>query len=111
MEPREDHCPAGPPTTPEAQLKVEVLAVLCDATCPLTEDGIGAVIAIRRYCATLSAIEELILVGKIDAERCAGVSEETPPSVDNYVFRALSDEEQTQIRALKDGAPGEELAS
>jgi hypothetical protein len=110
MESRKDHTPAVPPTAAEAQLMEEVPAVLCDASCPLTEDGIWAVVLIRRYRATLSAIEDLILEGKIAAERCAGVSEDTLLTVDDYVFRALSDEEQAQLRTLKDGAP-EELAS
>jgi hypothetical protein len=111
MEPHEDHVPEIPPTAKEAQLMEEVHTVLHDAKYGLTEDGILAVVAIRRYRAIVSAIEDLILMGKLDAERRPGVSEDTLPSLHDYVFRALSDEEQAQLRTLKKGAPGDELAS
>jgi hypothetical protein len=98
------------PTAADAQFMEEVSTALRDATYGLTEDGILAVVAIRRYRAIVSAIEDLILMGKIDAERRAGISEDTLPSVHDYVFRALSDEEQTQLRTLKKGAPGDGFA-
>ena len=101
METREDHSPAVPPTAAEAQLMEEVVTVLRDAPYGLTEDGILAVVAIRRYRAIVSAIEDLILVGQLDAERRPGVSEDTLPSVHDYVFRALSDEERAPLRTLK----------
>jgi hypothetical protein len=79
MEPREDYTPAVPLTAAEVQLMEEIATVLRDATYGLTEDGILAVVAIRRYRAIVSAIEDLILMGKIGAERRPRVSEDTPP--------------------------------
>jgi hypothetical protein len=111
MESHEDHAPEAPPAAEDTRIDGEIIAALRDATYGLTDDGIGAVVAIRRYRAILSSLEHLILVGKLEAERRPGVSEDTVLSVHNYVFRALSDEEQAQLRTLENGAPGEELVS
>jgi len=110
MKSPEDHAPEAPPAAEDTRFDEEILAAFRDATYGLTDDGIGAVVAIRRYRTILSSLEDLILVGKLDAERRPGISEDTLPSVHDYIFRALSDEEQAQLRTLEKRAPGEELA-
>lgn len=111
MKSHEDHAPEAPPAAEDTRFDEEILAALRDATHGLTEDGILAVIAIRRYRAIVSAIEDLILAGKLDAELRPGASKDTLLTVHDYIFHALSDDEQAQLRTLAKGAPGEEIAS
>ena len=104
MESYEDHAPQTLSATEDARLREEMLAALRDATYGLTDDGIGAVVTIRRYRALLSSLEELILVGKLNAELRPGVSEDTLLSVHDYVFYARPEQAQLPTRA-----PGDEL--
>src|SRR5215471_1744973 len=50
-----------------AQVDEEILDALRSARKGLTEDGIGAVIALRREIKIYTALEELLLEGAIDA--------------------------------------------
>jgi len=72
----------------------EVCAALRDAKYGLTEDGVGAVVAIRRYRAILSTVEDLVLRGELNAERRPGVTEDMRLTIHDYIFSALSDGER-----------------
>jgi hypothetical protein len=76
-------------TEADAKLAEEIREALRDAKHGLTDDGLGAVVAIRRERRILSVIEELLLLGKIDARLRSGASEDTPLAFDNFEF-ALS---------------------
>jgi hypothetical protein len=111
MDSQEDHAPEAPPAAENTELDGKILAALRDATYGLTEDGILAVVAIRRYRAILSAIEDLILVGEADAERRRGVSADTLLCVQDFIFRAFPNEEQVELLTLEQTGPSEELVS
>jgi len=67
----------------------EVLAAFRDAKNGLTEHGMFAVVTIRREQEMLSALEGLLLEGKINAELLAGVSSDAVLTVKDFVFRAV----------------------
>src|SRR5262245_24549846 len=72
----------------------EVLSVLLDADAKLSEDGILAVIAMRRQCAMIAAIERFILDGTCEAVHEPDNKENAALYFDDFSFYALADEER-----------------
>lgn len=81
-----------------AKIMEEICSVLHDAQFGLTEDAIMAVVAMRRYRAISCALEDLVLMGELDARRRPDVSEEAAPSIHDYVFWRPCEEEQAERR-------------
>jgi hypothetical protein len=78
------------PDVKDHELDEEILDALRAARKGLTEDGIGAVIALRREIQIYAALEQLLLEGAIDA--CMG-DKNGPPIVSNFRFSALESED------------------
>src|SRR5262249_37662903 len=85
MKSPEDHASEVPLNTEDE----EVLAAFRDAKNGLTEYGMFAVVAIRRQLGVLSALEELLLEGKIDADLLPGVSRDAGLTTKDFLFRAV----------------------
>jgi len=89
----------------------EVYTALRGAKCGLTEGGIAAVVTLRRHRAILAAMEDLVLMGKLDAERRPDVPSDAVPDIDDFIYHALSENEQAERRKpRKWGESGDELA-
>lgn len=88
----EDHAPEVPLRNEEE----EVLAAFRDAKNGLTEYGCFAVVTIRRYREVLSALEGLLLEGKIDADLLPGVSSDAVLTIKDFVFRTVIEEEPNE---------------
>jgi hypothetical protein len=76
---------------PSEQELQEVLEIFKEARRGLTEDGVAAVLALRREIAIHQALVDLLLDGKIDAEV---IDRSEKLTVRNFRFRALSPDEQ-----------------
>ena len=74
----------------DVELMKEVVHVLDDTKCPLTQESILALVAIRLQSKILSALEDLMLTGQVEAEVRPDVSDEAGLSVDSYLFRRTS---------------------
>lgn len=109
MEPYENQLPKLGDMPGDAGLMNDMVSVLTDAKFGLTEDDILAVIAIRQYRTVVSALEDLILMGKIGAER-RDVHESTPVTIRSFVFYCLSDDEQGKLHTAKEQEIGDEFA-
>ena len=111
METNEPRVPEVQSSAQDVKFMEEVVAALRSATDGLTEDAILAVLAIRQYREIVSALEDLILMGEIDAERRAGVSDDVPTTVRDFVFFRVSDEDKALRRKTrKMGLDGDQLA-
>ena len=73
-----------------AQFDEEILDALRSARKGLTEDGIGAVIALRREIQIATVLEQFLLEGAIDA--CME-DKDGPLIVSNFRFRRLESED------------------
>jgi hypothetical protein len=76
---------------PSEQELQEVLEIFKEARRGLTEDGVAAVLALRREIAIHQALVDLLLDGKIDAEV---IDRNEKLTVRNFRLRALSADEQ-----------------
>src|SRR5215467_11245311 len=85
MKSPEDHASEVPLSTEED----EVLAAFRDAKNGLTEYGMFAVVTIPRDREVLSALEGLLLEGKIDADLLPGVSSDAVLTIKDFVFRTV----------------------
>jgi hypothetical protein len=73
-----------------AELDEEIIDALRAARKGLTEDGIAAVIALRREVSMCTVLEQLLLEGAIEARMH---DENGPLTVDNFSFRAIKSED------------------
>jgi hypothetical protein len=78
--------------TPSEEELQEVLEIFKEARRGLTEDGVGAVMALRREIAIHQALVDLLLDGEIDAEI---IDKNEKLTVRNFIFRALSADEES----------------
>lgn len=78
----------------------EVLAAFRDAKSGLTEYGMFAVIAIRKDREVLSALEGLLLEGKIDADLRPGIPSDAVLTIKDFVFRIVIEEGSDEEGAL-----------
>jgi len=88
------------------RFKEEVYSVLCDARAKLSEDGILAIIAIRRerLCHVCSGGTHP-LKGKCEAARVADLPADAPLLSKNYRFLHLHEEEQAERRKPRPHRP------